>query len=428
LKNFIRVFKEKKSANKNLIQSLSYLSIFQVVNILVPIVTYPYLISVLGKDVYGLVVFAQAVVSYLVILINFGFNTMVVKDISIQRHNKTELSNIVSNVYVLKGFFFIISFGILFFIMKLLPQAKGYESLFFFSMWICLYEFLVPFWYFQGIEKMKYITYLNFVSRSIFTVLIFILIKSPDQYLLLPIINGIGAIITGIASLYIVFMVHKIKFVFNSFNQLIQLTTKALNFFISDLSVKFFASSNKVIIGGLLGYSELAYYDLAEKVIHIFRVVPLGIVRDSIYPIVAKTKNIKIVHNTSLIMGLYSVIVIFFIYVFAPQIIHILGGEEMFKSVSLLKLGSIIIFTTHISNYHICVGLWSFGYEKIFRNMMIYSSLVYLIFYAIFWLTNSINIYTIILIPIFVDIYTIIHIYIVFKTKNFYPIKNEKFN
>jgi PST family polysaccharide transporter len=327
----------------------------------------------------------------------------------------------VCNVYLLKGILFLISLGILTVLIKILPQARGQEKLFYLSMWVGLYEFIVPFWYFQGMEKMKYITVINLISRSIFAFLIFRLINSPDDYLLVPVINGIGAVIAGFFGIFIIFSRDKLSFVIDDLTGLYRLFKEALNYFISDLSIKLFAGSNKVIVGSFLGYSELAYYDLVDKIIHVFRVLPLNIVRDSIYPIVVKTKNIQIIHNTSKAMSVYSLLVILFILFFAPYIVIGLGGEDMVAAIPILKFGSIIILTTHASNYYITAGLWSFGYSKLFRDMMIYSSLFYLIIYFIIWFLEVINLYTIIAAPILVDFFNLIYIYAIYKKYHFGP-------
>ena len=417
--NLKLIFREIQLISKSsLIHNFSYLSISQGFNILVPLITLPYILNVLGKEMYGLVVYSQAIVSYFVIFVHFGFNTLAIKEISIHRNNKDKLSRIVSSVLILKGGMFLICLALLFIGLRLIPQANGYESLFLLSMWICLYEFIFPIWYFQGIEKMKYITYLNVVSRLIFLILIFLLIKSPHHYLRLPIINGIGVIVTGIASLIIVFKSHKIKFILPSSDELILFIKKSLNYFISNAAIKFYSSSNKVILGSVLGMAEVAYYDLADKIITVFRAVPLRIVRDSIFPKVAKTKNIKIVWYTTLIMGAYSIIAIIFILFFAETIVLTLGNKDMLPTVNVLKLFSLFIFTTHISNYYITVALWSWGYEKIFRNIMLISSILFLFIYLYLWFANIINIYTVTAVPILVDIYTIIHIYIISKQKN----------
>lgn len=70
-----------------LIRNFSYLSLLQVFNLILPLIVYPYLIRVLGKETYGLVVFAQSLVFYLVILVGFGFNISATKEVSIHRND-----------------------------------------------------------------------------------------------------------------------------------------------------------------------------------------------------------------------------------------------------------------------------------------------------------------------------------------------------
>ena len=54
--------------------------------------------------------------------------------------------------------------------------------------------------------------YLNFLSRTVFTSLIFIFVRASSDYLLLPIINGLGSLIACFGALYIVFARHKVPF------------------------------------------------------------------------------------------------------------------------------------------------------------------------------------------------------------------------
>ena len=81
-----------------LIRNFSYLSLLQVFNLILPLIVYPYLIRVLGKETYGLVVFAQSLVFYLVILVGFGFNISATKEVSIHRNDSKKLGEIVSSV------------------------------------------------------------------------------------------------------------------------------------------------------------------------------------------------------------------------------------------------------------------------------------------------------------------------------------------
>jgi len=415
MKILLKGVQEKLARNKGLIANFSYLTALQIFNMLVPIFTYPYLIRVLGKETYGLVIYAQVVVGYLLIIINFGFNSSAVKEISINRDFKTKLNEITSSIFILKSVLFLISVAILAIIINFLPVAREHKMLFILSMWTCLYEVIFPVWYFQGVEKMKYITYLSLISRSIFIILIFVFIKESGHYLRVPIIYGTGALISGILALIILYKKEKLVLVIPSVNTIYQHFRVSTDFFISEVFVKIFAGSNKLIIGTFLGLTELAYYDLADKIVNLFRGVPLGIVRSTIFPRVAKTRNLSIIRKTTQLMSLYGLLAVIVINIFAPKIVIIFGGKEMLQSVNILRLFSIIIFTTHLSNYYITIGLWSLGHERIFRNLMIYSSLVFFIIYLILLALNIVNVYTITVTPIVVDIYLLVHIYFIWK-------------
>ncbi|MEN8250935.1 MAG: oligosaccharide flippase family protein [Bacteroidota bacterium] len=196
-----------------LVQNFSYLSALQIFNIMVPLITLPYLLKVLGRETYGLVIFAQAIVSYFQILIDFGFNLSSTKNISIHRNDKDKISEIVTSTLLLKGLLFICSILILTMVIPLFPRINENKALFYLMMYLGLYEWIFPVWYFQGLEKMKYITLINLVSRVIFLSLVFILIKHENDYLMVPIINGLGALIAGSVALFIIFKRDRVKLV-----------------------------------------------------------------------------------------------------------------------------------------------------------------------------------------------------------------------
>ena len=55
---------DKLKQHKKLIENFSYLSVLQILSLITPLITYPYLVKTLGEVMYGTVVFAQAVVTY----------------------------------------------------------------------------------------------------------------------------------------------------------------------------------------------------------------------------------------------------------------------------------------------------------------------------------------------------------------------------
>ena len=68
----INIFEDKNK--KRLVENVFSLSVLQVANFILPLVTIPYLVRVLGAEKFGLVMFAYAFNQYFAMLIDFGFN------------------------------------------------------------------------------------------------------------------------------------------------------------------------------------------------------------------------------------------------------------------------------------------------------------------------------------------------------------------
>ena len=384
MKKHISNLLEKINRHKTLIQNFSYLTALQIFNLTLPLITYPYLIRILGKETYGLVVFAQAIIGYLVILVSFGFNISATKEVSIHRDNKKKLSQIVSSVLVIKGGLLILSFIIILILLYFIPQIQEYKALFFLTMWLCLYDVIFPIWYFQGIEQMKYITYITLVSRLTFLTLIFVLIHTPEDYLFIPIINGIGAILAGIMSLVIVFGTHGLKFNIQPYNRLKYYFTSSIPIFVSNVSIRLYVSTNKVIVGAFLGMSEVAYYDLAEKITSVLK-IPQGILSQTLFPKISKDKNISFIKK--LFWTSISLNTAFFLGValFSKSIVLLLGGQQMLSAILVVNILALTVPIIAMSNIFGIQLLIPFGYNKIFSKIILTSGLFYFFQAFIIW-------------------------------------------
>ena len=152
---YLKSYKLKQVLNNHgtFIENVSYISILHIFNMLVPLITYPYLIRVLGADNYGLVVYAQAVIGYFSIIVGFGFNISATKDISINRDDISKVSEIVSSVFILKGLLLLIVMIFCMIIFFLFFEDTEHYMLFLISFYVCFYEWLKPDLVFSGKRK-----------------------------------------------------------------------------------------------------------------------------------------------------------------------------------------------------------------------------------------------------------------------------------
>lgn len=410
MKRYFSSLKGLITRNDVLVQNFSFLSLLQVFNLLAPLITYPFLIRVLGKETYGLVVFAQAIIGYLLILVSFGFNISATKEISIHRDNKEKLDEIVSSVLLIKIILFLFSFAVLGLFLIFLKRVEGFELLLLLSMTACIGDIIFPIWYFQGIEKMKYITLITVIIRLIILTLIFVLISRPRDYLWVPAINGFGYLIAGFISLVIIFYKHKIQFHFQPLRILKYYFRDSLPLFVSNLSISLYLSTNKVITGAFLGMQEVAYYDLAEK-LTTFLKLPQSVLSQSLFPKISRERNSGFVKRIFRFSMVFNLGLLLLLLLFSKSIILVLGGEPMLPSrsvVCLLALTVPVIAMSNIFGFQILVP---FGYSKAFSRVVITSGLFYLLQLLFLWLTVGFSIISITLVALNTEIFVTAYLF-----------------
>ncbi len=270
----------------------NFLSLFslQVVNILLPLITFPYLVKVLEIEKFGLIIFSQSLVSYFLILTEYGFNLSGTRKISLNLGNKVKINNSFNGIFQAKIFLALLSTTLVLILVYSVDKLYEERFLYIFSFSIVIGNVMFPTWFFQGIEKMKQITFLNFISKAIFTLLIIIFVRQPEDYLLVPLIQSFGFFTSGLIALYIVFNVFKIKFQFVSIFTIFNELKEGFNIFLSNLSTNVYSASSVVILGFVTSDAIVGKYGIAEKLIRIISSMfyPLS---QAIYPRIVQLSN-----------------------------------------------------------------------------------------------------------------------------------------
>jgi PST family polysaccharide transporter len=373
----LNILKDSLIKNKILIENFTFLSVLQVSNLVLFLITIPYLFRVLGSRSYGLIVFAQTIVYYLTIFTNFGFNLTATRDISINRNNPEKMSEIVSSVLTIKLFFFVISFLIMTILTLSIANFRENRILYLLSMLACISEALFPIWYFQGIEKMKYITFINVTTRIIATGLVFIVIDSQSKYTIYPLLLGIGTITGALVALLIVFKKHKVLFRFQPIKTLRFYLVDNVLYFFSNVSTQIYINANKIIIGSFLGMVEVAYYDVAEKVINIVK-VPYSLIGQTLFPKVARDRNVAFLKRIMVYTILFTLFVVICICVFSVHIIGFFSGSYNISSVIVLRILSLSLIPIAFSLFYGDLLLINFGLKTEYAKMRFFGFVFYL--------------------------------------------------
>ena len=370
--------------NKLLVKNISYLALFQGINYILPIVIIPYLIKIIGIENFGLVSLAQAIVLYINVLVEYGFNFSATKFISRNRKNKRVVNKTLSTVLVLKLFFLIVVF--LFFLILIfnVPILRKNAILYLSGYSILLGMAIFPIWFFQGIEKLKHITYANLIGKIIIVILIFTLIKNQGDYIHILFIYALGSIITGFLGLFF------IRFNGYSFGRigtkdLKYHLSKGYTIFISSIGISLYRNMNILLVGIFTNNTITGVYSVSEKVIKSVQMLT-NPVAQAIFPSASKKiSEIPTIEGKKYIQKLlrYMFWLFFFIFIIA-LVISPLVSKFFFKEYNELFFIIFIILSPVIIfgglNYIVgIVGLINFGKDKLFTKAIYTGAIVNLI-------------------------------------------------
>ena len=370
--------KFQSEERKRLLSNFFSLSALQAVNYLLPLIVIPYLFTVIGVERYGLIVFAQTVVTYFGVFVNYGFNLSATKEISVHRDDTKRISEIYSSVTTIKITFSIITFTAFILMIINIDRLSEDWELYLFSFGAIIESILFPVWFFQGMERMKYITVIYTISKIIVTALIFIVIKNPDDYLIVPILYFTGSVSSGILSIYILLKQFQIKFILPSHDEIIFQLKDGWHLFVSNLAINMYRNTNVLILGLMTSTLYVGYYALAEKTIKALQSL-MGPISETLYPFISKKSANqslkKSLNDLSRITKFYSVLLIslvILILFFAPYIIYILGGSYINNVIIDMRILSVIIFFGGLNYLFGIIGLISLGYKQYFMMSVLF--------------------------------------------------------
>jgi len=239
------------------------LSVSQVLGLLLPLITYPYLIRVIGISNFGKIGFVLSIFTFIFMAVDFGYSYIAPKEVALSLNEPSQL-NIVFNRVQFTKLTILISLLIL---MTILVSIffKGERYLIFLGYIYVLGVSMTPNWFFQGIEKMHFITFIDTISKVLVTILIFVIIKDKNHYIFYIPILGIGSLISCLSGFILIKREYDINILMPSFNIIFGELVKGFPIFLAQISTYLFTNTNILLIGTFLGSFYAGIYSIAEK-------------------------------------------------------------------------------------------------------------------------------------------------------------------
>ena len=358
-----------------LIENFFSLSVLNIINYLFPLILIPYLTRILGVEKYGLYAFAFAIINYFVMLVNYGFDFSATRQAAIIRDEKEALNRLFSTVTTVRIILALISVVFLFIIVSLVNKLSLEKELIFSGIGIIVSAVFIPIWLFQGLENMKLVTLVNFITRLLSTMLIFLFVKEQQDYKLALSFQSLGYLAGGVFSMILSFTVFKIKFTIPSLKELIYQLKDGWHIFLSTLGMNFYRESNTIILGFLTNFSIVGYYAAAEKLIKVIQSLTAPFV-NVLFPYFGRrlnvgeniAKNLQLYRKLGVYYGILLLSISIMVLILAPWGIKSYLSTAYISSIVNVQIMCTVIFFGGLNYYFGIIGMVNMGREKLFAK------------------------------------------------------------
>ncbi|WP_105209485.1 oligosaccharide flippase family protein [Streptococcus suis] len=355
-------------------------------------ITIPLQARVLGISYYGELGIATALMTYFTLFIDFGFTISATGLVSKNRNNPVYITELFWSVSVIKLLISVVSIIFLWIYLILFRVESNFYPLYIWFLIAILINGFLPDFVFRGLEKMQSFTYRTIFIRLIFTLLLFIFLKTKEDLNLIPVATLIG---NALALVWALIDLNRIVNVFKYFRFNFKLISEiffdSVQFFISRI-VSVVYSTAGIFILGVLDPSkvEVGYYSFAFRIAQmVFSIY--SPIADSLYPYLIRTKDLNIIYKILKITIPALIIISIICFIFIKELTVLIFGMEYIGAIDIiisLIPSMILMFPNYLLGFP---ALSAINREK-YANISIFLSFtVYVLLLLVLWICHSIN-------------------------------------
>ena len=244
------------------------------------------------------------------------------------------------------------------------------------------------------------ITYRTVLVRFIFTCLIFIFLRKPEQVYLIPLFNIIGTICALGWIYYDIKCNLHISVQFVSFKYILSLIKESLVYFTSRIASTIYGATNMVILGFVYPAGDLlGFYTSVDKVRGLASQAASPIA-DSFYPYMLRTKDYRKLFKITFIMELIILLGCTILWIFAEEFCVLAFGSDYANAATILRY-MLPLMALVLPNYMFGFpALSPIGKAKWANNSVVIAMINQIIGIIILFLLNNITVYSIIIVTI----------------------------
>ena len=358
------------NSNRQVLKNMTWLGVLQFANYLIPLLIIPYIVRVLGADIFGKITYAQNIISYFTLIVNFGFDYSATREIAVNKGNKPAITQIFWSVIKQKAALLLLTFIGLVILYFTFSKVNSDFTLYLFVFLMNVGIVLFPTWFFQGMEEMGKMAIFNVLIKGAGLILTVLFVRSASDYLAYPFLTSLAYIGFGVGAL--IYVIKHFNIQYTKLDKVVDksIFNKSFPIFLNSLFVSLYTTANITILGMYHSDYEIGIYGGAQKIITAILMLTSMPINIAIFPRISRefelseTNGLKLLKKTVLAVGAVSICLCIFTYFLSPLFVNLLLGDEFKKSVILLKLFSVLPFLVIIASLLTVQGLYGMGLQK----------------------------------------------------------------
>lgn len=329
-------------------------------NMLFPLITFPYVSRVLSVDSLGKYDFASTVNNYFLLIAALGISTYAVREGAKSRDNRAEFDKFASEVFSINLVSTLIAYLLLFVCIISIPKFHNYNLIIFVFSIEIFFTTLGTEWVYSIFEKYGYITTRSIIFKIVSIVLLFTMVKDTDDYIVYACITVFANAGSNILNFIRVKRYCSLKLVLNA--DLRRHLKPILIIFASTAATTIYINSDITMLGFMTSDYTVGIYSVASKVYRIVKqmlsaILVVSIPRLAMFMGQNRMKEYKQtlsqIFNALVILVLPVVVGLFMV---SKEIVLLISGADYIQAKSSLRLLSIaLIFCIFGWLYNQCV-------------------------------------------------------------------------
>lgn len=323
-------------------RNIAALSLVQISNYIIPLITLPFLTRALGAEAYGKVAFAQVMMAYFVLLTDYGFSWSATRKLSRHRTDANYVNQIFLGTWLAQWLLVALAATLAVLVISLSDRLRPDALLYAAAFTAVIGNVLLPVWFLQGLERLQEVAALQLISRMLALIPLFLLVRQPSDAPTAAAIQGGGMMLGGVLALAWMHYQKLARWQWPGWRPVGQELREGFDLFGSRLSISFYTTLVPLVLGWVSGPVAVAHFALADKLRSAAQSL-LGPISQALFPRMSHlfatdtAAALRLVKRSALAILLLAGSASIALWLLADRLVLLLAGPEFLPAGPVLR-------------------------------------------------------------------------------------------